>query len=433
MSNKAAWKKFESSMKEKRTGNRGKDVVKNERLTVQRLSAEVSGAAQKYSRMGPREFVPYEFEELTLENVKEACLQHFGSVMEEEMEAMECDVVAGEQGPSCTSIDQLPHPTKVIHVRFIEASLAGEKLTKKRKDKKHTKKTLPVSPVAKRVKVVGSQEQGSSQVTRYPKSLSVLDMLKLGKVIDDKYELIELDTFNLTDMKWCNKPVSVEFAIDKNPLGTGAFRMAFKATSKTPGFEGKPWVVKKYLKQTIDTIKQLKQDVEQQTRKVVQMHMLAQNMCLKLKQELNKESILDLYGQTLMYNKIYMGRLTSELGDCQWVTVEDYIEGEFTKYINNDGELCGDNTVIRQKCESLAHFSYERSSRELIVVDMQGSGYNLYDPEIASTTLVKDGEVLFTAGNLSKQAINNFLNSHVKCNDYCDFLGLKQPSKSQTS
>ena len=121
-------------MKGKRTGNQGKKVLKNERLTVQRLSAEVSGSAQKYSRMGLREFVPYEFEELTIDNVKEACIQHFGSVLEERMEVMECDVLAGEQGPSCTSMDQMTHPTKVIHVRFIEASRAAERLSQQRKD-----------------------------------------------------------------------------------------------------------------------------------------------------------------------------------------------------------------------------------------------------------------------------------------------------------
>ena len=156
---------------------------------------------------------------------------------------------------------------------------------------------------------------------------------------------------------------------------------------------------------SIDVIKELKQDVEQKTKKDVQMHMLAQNMCLKLEQELKRYSILDLYGRTLMYNKIYMGRLASEPEDCQWVTVEEFMDGEFTKYINNYGVLCGDNTVIRQKCESLAHFSYERYLRERMVVDMQGSRYKLFDPEIDSSTLQKDGEVLFTAGNVSKQAV----------------------------
>ena len=39
-------------------------------LTVQRLSSEVSGKAQKFSRIGAREFVPFaEYEDLTLANI----------------------------------------------------------------------------------------------------------------------------------------------------------------------------------------------------------------------------------------------------------------------------------------------------------------------------------------------------------------------------
>ena len=49
-------------------------------------------------------------------------------------------------------------------------------------------------------------------------------------------------------------------------------------------------------------------------------------------------------------------------------------------------------------------------------VDIQGSGYTLYDPEIASGVL-KDGsnEILFTTGNLSQTAIKTFSRQH-KCN-----------------
>ena len=65
-----------------------------------------------------------------------------------------------------------------------------------------------------------------------------------------------------------------------------------------------------------------------------------------------------------------MGRMEGE----KWVTVEKYIEASFTKYINNNGMFCGSASCERDKCESLAHFSYERSNEELMVVDMQGSG-----------------------------------------------------------
>ena len=39
-------------------------------LTVQCLSSDVSGKAQKYARIGPREFVQFTEDELTIEIIK---------------------------------------------------------------------------------------------------------------------------------------------------------------------------------------------------------------------------------------------------------------------------------------------------------------------------------------------------------------------------
>lgn len=134
---------------------------------------------------------------------------------------------------------------------------------------------------------------------------------------------------------------------------------------------------------------------------------------------------LELYGKTLTYKKVYMGRISGQTGD-EWVTVEEYIDGEFIKYLNNIGIPRGMNSDIGQKCESLAHFSYERSSQNLMVVDMQGSDHTLFDPEIASKELLDGNEVLFSTGNLSVKAISNFIESHAECNLYCTLLGLKK-------
>ena len=62
-----AWKKFEIQMKEKQNIDNKKaqkksscgSVLQHKELTVQRLSAEVTGRAQKFSRIGPREFVSF--------------------------------------------------------------------------------------------------------------------------------------------------------------------------------------------------------------------------------------------------------------------------------------------------------------------------------------------------------------------------------------
>lgn len=68
----AHWKNFKTAMKEKSTGKRkapSHDSLQKEEIIIQRLSTEVSGKAQKYSHIGPREFVPYEYDEVTLDNI----------------------------------------------------------------------------------------------------------------------------------------------------------------------------------------------------------------------------------------------------------------------------------------------------------------------------------------------------------------------------
>ena len=46
-------------------------------LVIQRSSEEVTGKLQKYARMDERQFLPYSYGELTIENIKEACIRHF--------------------------------------------------------------------------------------------------------------------------------------------------------------------------------------------------------------------------------------------------------------------------------------------------------------------------------------------------------------------
>ena len=60
----AAWLKYKNQMKQKRSQKKKADagvarkIHQSGNLTVQCLSSEVSGKAQKFSRIGAREFVP---------------------------------------------------------------------------------------------------------------------------------------------------------------------------------------------------------------------------------------------------------------------------------------------------------------------------------------------------------------------------------------
>ena len=84
--------------------------------------------------------------------------------------------------------------------------------------------------------------------------------------------------------------------------------------------------------------------------------------------------------------------------------------------------------------QSVLHiFSYEKSKEKLLLVDIQGCGYDMCDPEIASAELFshdehgeEGNEILYCVGNLSVQAISKFTFCH-KCNVYyCEMAGLKK-------
>ena len=78
----------------KRRKQRGNVQQPDDTITVQRLSTEVTGKLRdKYSRIGACLFVSYEFEEDTIENIKSACMKHFG-IPEDGI--LSCNMLVGE-------------------------------------------------------------------------------------------------------------------------------------------------------------------------------------------------------------------------------------------------------------------------------------------------------------------------------------------------
>ena len=80
----------------------------------------------------------------------------------------------------------------------------------------------------------------------YPKSLSNKDILRLGRVVDNKAKKILIYKFDLIHMEWSSVPLQAEFVIEEKEFAAGGFRQAFKATSITEGFNKGTWVVKSY-------------------------------------------------------------------------------------------------------------------------------------------------------------------------------------------
>jgi hypothetical protein len=51
------------------------------------------------------------------------------------------------------------------------------------------------------------------------------------------------------------------------------------------------------------------------------------------------------------------GKIAEDNGDVCFVTIERYLEGSFTKYINNNGKISSSsNDDITMKAETLMHY-----------------------------------------------------------------------------
>ena len=114
MLNKRKWDGYQQKVAKKRVGKKDESCAlpaDTEYLTVQRLSSSVEGKCQKYARIGPLTMVPLTKQPATLDSVKSACQKHFRT-------SAECDVLAGERGPSFTDVSHIKN-WKVIHIRYV--------------------------------------------------------------------------------------------------------------------------------------------------------------------------------------------------------------------------------------------------------------------------------------------------------------------------
>ena len=130
--------------------------------------------------------------------------------------------------------------------------------------------------------------------------------------------------------------------------------------------------------------------------------------------------------QYFVYSPLYFGKLV----DGAIATIEQYLESQFNKYVNNNGDICNqgefeEKKVTQEKAEALIHFSYKNFQKQLMLLDIEGFGYKLIDPEIATVNVdnTVNGEREFVAGNISLYGIEKFL-SHHSCSKYCELLSL---------
>ena len=243
-----------------------------------------------------------------------------------------------------------------------------------------------------------------------PKSMSITQMLQMGKgkTNNGLFSLVNIYKFDIAHMTWSLIPQKIELNVEVEAFSSGGFRKAYKATSITQRFSDTTWVIKCYLPDALNTIQTVGQTVEEHTKKAIQTHLLAKNFAEMLEKEVSQQGITS-FGETLKYNKVYLSKFEAS-GEI--TTNKECIKGDFKKYLNHTGINCGEQGDIAGKAECLAHYSYEKSERRMLLVDLQGSGNGLFDPEMVTVDFFDNGELLFCAGNLSITAIDTFISNH---------------------
>ena len=227
----------------------------------------------KYQKVGPQEFVDFEYEEVSIENIKLACRKHLNSTLPA---GMVCDILASQNGPSCTKLSHLSN-FKTVYVRFIKGraydsvfklpstnySVASKSIDSRilLRPPFHSMKLIPPSLACSSTSHQHKQpdrksypEKDTKSTRVYAKSISVSTMLRLGKLVSNVEklpELVEVSEFNIHNMTW-SAPKNLSFIIEDNPYAEGGFRHVFKAKEN-----GKDCVIKKFLESTMDNMKEL--------------------------------------------------------------------------------------------------------------------------------------------------------------------------------
>lgn len=102
---------------------------------------------------------------------------------------------------------------------------------------------------------------------------------------------------------------------------------------------------------------------------------------------------------------------------------ENFIQGKYEKYNNNAGWTNATGKDANQSliAQALSHYSWQLTQGYLMIVDLQGVGNVLTDPQLHCLDRERFGK-----GNLGYQGILMFFNTH-QCNDHCRALGLVNP------
>ena len=169
-----------------------------------------------------------------------------------------------------------------------------------------------------------------TEETRYPNSVSIELLLKAGQLVKPKVKnqvSLRLEKFHLDEQEWVSLENSLDLLVDAQKFSSGGFRDAFLGVTK----DKEKWVIKKYHGRAVNTITgTLNSTLEDHTRKQVQMHSVARHLTKVFSNKVPQE-----FGECFTFNRAYY-----TVYQGQPATVEEFVEGTFRKYVNNNGKVC---------------------------------------------------------------------------------------------
>ena len=425
-------------MKEKMNNNNTKKQKRNGKwvdfVNVQLVDEHIAPRSQKYNKLGPLHFVPVEMELDDIEVIDlkikiKAKLSLTGDV----------ELLVSERGPVFEDMRQFKH-VKTVHVRKlspvepvqneptepipakpaeaaeqnqIQVYTSGATVSKNKPDMSSGSGVSKVD-----LSVFKKKRRAPPPVDILPtESLAPEKLVNLGRELKPPPSRCSSNVvpmrqwyFDFKTETW-EDPTIVTVEVGA-VIGTGGFRIARKAKV---GQEDN-MVIKKFIDRAKAEISLSELTPYRHARLSIQMQKTAWYTAAKFNEKLGKPDL------TFTYLSASVGQvMDGDLKD-EYVMIEKYQDGQFCKYINNDGTInpVGGVYEHQELAESLCHFSYELSGKDLLLVDLQGFGLVLTDPEIAS---VSENEMLFCIGNNGKRAFERFFRQH-KCNTYCTELGL---------
>ena len=297
---KERWEDFEARVGMKQSGaGEGKkeaSAVPND-ILVQHMSSTASGRLKKFEPLDTRDFVPFgDYDDLTIANIKEACKKYY------QAPEGSCDTLASDRGPSCTKLEQIKGK-KVYFICFLPAKSTDvtPKLGQQLFEDSLAPAKVTIS-VPSPMKTSGKLPGLHSMV--FPKSVSINDLLKAGKLVKPpatNITALDLESFDVAEMKWF-KCGSLTLEIEEARFAHEAFRDAFRATTIGKDAAQTAWVVKRYQEEAVKTIKDdLVMSLEDHTRKQVQMTAAARHLTKLFAQNVPPE-----FGGTFEYVKVFL-------------------------------------------------------------------------------------------------------------------------------